>query len=249
MASFTPSPPPPHAHTLLTPRPRPRRARAGPPERRAARLARLLAALNAGLLLAALLLAGTFAWLVDVRLMAQAAGGAQPWWPGAPPAAAPPAPAPAPAALLRGAPWPALGGGAAAPWAAPTGGAGGVGGAAAAAAPQPPKPACPRSCIDLGALSAALGLPTRCVCLPPFLVAQLASALGRVLWQLAGALVGALLVLGGVAALAQATAGALALAGGGALLGLAPAGGGGGGVRAPLLLPGGGAGGAAEPAA
>jgi hypothetical protein len=90
----------------------------------------------------------------------------------------------------------------------------------------------------MGAMAAAFGLPMRCVCLPGFLMNQLADALGRVLWQLGGALAGAAMILAGAAWLAQIAAGTLALEGGGDLLGLQAALQSGAGAREPLLLPG-----------
>ena len=171
-------------------------------ELRRRRLAWLLAANQAAVIVAAFALAGTFAWLADMRLISGAAGGAEdsgsgggggygPWFPPAPAAypAAPPPVAPTQHAAATAA--------------AATAAASGV------TAGNPPAP-CPRNCIDLGALAPALGLPWHCVCLPAFLLTQLARRAARAVLQLAAATAGAALALAGTSSLASLSAAQLA---------------------------------------
>ncbi|GBF92430.1 hypothetical protein Rsub_04534 [Raphidocelis subcapitata] len=188
--------------------------RRGAAAERRSQLTWVLAANGAAVLVTAFALAGSFAWYVDMKLISDAAasgGGAGPWWPPAASASAAPAPAPAPA--LPAAP------------------------AAVQDAARPQIP-CPKGCMDLGVIAAALGLPLSCVCLPGFLAAQLTEAVGRVAWQLAVAVAGATLMVAGASWLSMLAAAQLALEGAADWAVAAPAG---GGAREPLL-PGGGAG-------
>jgi hypothetical protein len=167
-------------------------------------------------------LAAAFAWLVDMRLIREAAdGGSQPYArPSAPLAPAAAATPPAAAAVSAG--------------------------MAPAPAPAPAGPfPCPPGCIDMGAWAAVLGLPWHCVCLPGFMMEGLKEKAGRAVGELSAAVAGATLMVAGASWLSMLAA-ASSAAGTPPVVVVGPGAGGGGGdgggavsgaavVREPLL--------------